>query len=331
MRISHQPGRSALALTLMGLLPASALSQITPDQANQIRNTLSERIEALTILGGDFGLAGGTFRSTGRFTSSQSTDSTLGVTKLGGAGDIGDIKPLGSLPIGWQLRVQGNIGFLDATNTVHSPLLEGDINEFKTSAIGFGGGARFWMNDQFSMAPTLMAMYGRTANSYTANSPFMQMNFDEATRVGLIGWSVDTLTLRAALNFQYIVKWKRTVITLSADPTYFHTDSLHSTSTQISVNGDSGYLSGTVDVDVPMGLDLFGHELRTGGYLRISELYGNLSSGLQMPRMNEIHGRVVLDFLNQLWKVQWLGIGVSYVWGSNINGVTGGIDATFRF
>ena len=50
-----------------------------------------------------------------------------------------------------------------------------------------------------------------------------------------------------------------------------------------------------------------------------------------MQHLNEIHGRIVLDFLNQLWKVQWLGLGASYIWGTNITGWTVGADVAFRF
>ena len=47
--------------------------------------------------------------------------------------------------------------------------------------------------------------------------------------------------------------------------------------------------------------------------------------------MNEIHGRLVLDFLNQLWKFQWIGVGASYVSGTNITGWSVGADIGFRF
>jgi len=40
---------------------------------------------------------------------------------------------------------------------------------------------------------------------------------------------------------------------------------------------------------------------------------------------------VVLDFLNQLWKGQWIGIGASYLWGPNITGWSAGLDVVFRF
>ena len=139
-----------------GLLPVGAQGQITPEQASQLRDAIGDRIEALTILGGDYGIAGATFRSTGKFEFGESADATITVTKLGGAGDIGDPQPLGNLPIGWQPRLQGNMGWLDGTQHLHSGLVEGDVTQIKTFGIEFGGGARFWVNDRLSFAPTLM-------------------------------------------------------------------------------------------------------------------------------------------------------------------------------
>jgi hypothetical protein len=57
------------------------------------------------------------------------------------------------------------------------------------------------------------------------------------------------------------------------------------------------------------------------------------SSGGLVPRERYVsdHARVVLDFLNQLWKVQWIGIGASYLWGPNITGWSAGLDVVFRF
>ena len=48
-------------------------------------------------------------------------------------------------------------------------------------------------------------------------------------------------------------------------------------------------------------------------------------------RGDELHGRLVMDFLNQFWKVQWIGVGASYLWGPNITGWAVGADVAFRF
>ena len=323
---------AAAALVLLALLPCAARCQITTHQANDIRTGIENRVEALTILGGDFGLSDGNFSSRARLRpGSASANVETHVTKAGGDGDIGDPRPLGDLNIGWQPRVQGNMGYIESTNLPRSGLRASDSSEYTTYAIEFGGGARFWLSDRFSLAPTLMGLYGRTSNNYTARSAFMRANRNLAAQLGLIDWSVDTWTLRPALNIQYVITLNRTIITLSSDPTYFHTEGFNSSNPNVRINGNSGSVANKIDVDVPLRIELAGHELRSGGYLSRTDLFGGLRSGLDVEHMNEIHGRLVLDFLNQFWKVQWIGVGASYIWGTNITGWTAGADVAFRF
>jgi hypothetical protein len=160
---------------------------------------------------------------------------------------------------------------------------------------------------------------------------FMKANQALATQLGLINWSVDTWTLRPAINIQYVVPLYRSIITLSSDPTYFYTEDFNSSNRNVQIDGSSGSVANKIDVDVPLGVELYGHELRSGGYLSRTDLFGDLRSGLGVHHMNEIHGRVVLDFLNQYWKFQWIGVGASYLWGPNITGWTVGADIAFRF
>ena len=316
---------AAVGSIVVGLLPISARCQITPGQALSIRNTIGDRVEALTILGGDFGLAGGSYKFSGQ------NDTDIDVSKFGGSGDVGDPQKLGKSDIGWQPRLQGSMGYVDAKSGVHSGPLSGGTDEFRIFAIQFGAGARFWLNDRLSLAPTLMGMYGHTSSEYTATGAFMQANLGRASRMGLLGLNEDTWTLRPAVNIQYLLTWDRTIITLSSDPTFFHTESFSSSNSNDVIDGNSGSLADKIDVDIPLGKRLYGHELHTGGFFSRTELFGDLKDGLDAQHLYEAHGRLVLDFLNQLWKVQWMGIGGSYVWGSNFTGWTVGADIAFRF
>jgi hypothetical protein len=317
--------------TLLAPLARPAYCQITPAQETRIREAISSRIEALTILGGDYGLAGGTFRTTGRFQDGASSDSELLVTKLGGGGEIGDPKPLGDSGVGWQPRLQGNIGYIKSTNTLHDPLLDGDINKFQTKGVEFGGGARFWFGKRFSVAPTIMALYGRSTNDYIAVSQFMVTNFAQAQQLGLVNYNVDTVTVRPALNLQYIFPWKRTIVTASSEAIYYYTDTVSSSNSQVNVNGSSGSWVNKIDFDVPLGLHLFSRELRSGGYFSRTDLFGGLRDGLQEQHIYEAHGRLVLDFLNKLPFVKWIGIGGSYNWGGTLSGWTAGADISLVF
>jgi hypothetical protein len=322
----------AVSMLAVTAVPSTAFGQITPEVANQIRAGIEDRIEALTILGGDFGLSSGTFRSH-QPPDPLNSDTAVksDVTKFGGSGDVGDPQPLGDLGIAWQPRLQGNMGYLDSKDEYGSGLLAGDTSKVTMEGIEFGGGARFWFGDSFSVAPTLMGLYGHTADDYEARSPFMRENLVSATQLGLVGWSLNTWTLRPALNVQYLIRFGRNTLTLSSDPTYFRTEGFGASNANVRVNGSSGSIDNKIDLDVPIGIHLFGHELHTGGYLSRTELFGDLKEGLGVAHMNEVHGRLVLDVLHQLWKVQWIGLGASYIDGTNISGWTVGVDVAFKF
>jgi Solitary outer membrane autotransporter beta-barrel domain len=310
-----------------GLMTLPVRAALTPAQINDFRNTIGNRIETETILGGDYGVGGGAYNS-----GSGGNNVDLNISKFGGWGDVGTPQQLGNLDIGWQPQVQGSMGYLTAKKTYKSSSeLHGDQNENKTFAIQFGGGARFWFDDHFSIAPTLMGMYGHSENSYTARSAFALANKTEAKQLGLIDWSVDTWTIRPSMELQYQYTWHRTIFTFSSDPTYFYTENFSSSSANVDVSGNSVTWENKIDVDVPLGMELFGHELRSGGYVSRMELYDGIRDGLHSEYLYEVHPRVVLDFLGELWKVQWIGIGASYYWGNDFTGWSVGADVAFRF
>jgi hypothetical protein len=255
----------------------------------------------------------------------------LVISKLGGGGEIGDPIPIGGSGVGWQPRLQGNMGYIKSLNALHAPQLDGDTNEIQTKGLAFGGGVRFWFGNRFSIAPTFMGLYSRTTDGYTANSAFMQANLALATQLGIVNYDLDTITYRPALNFQYIFPIGRTIVKASSEPIYYYTETLRSSNPNVNVQGYSGAWVNKVDFDWPIGLHLFDRELRSGGYVSRTEMYGGLKEGLQEGHLYEVHGRLVLDFLNHLWKVQWIGIGASYNWGGELRGWTAGADVAFKF
>ena len=322
---------AGLAL-LLAAMPAR--SQFT--DINSLQNTVGNRIEAATILGGDFGMTGASYN--------RGSGGNLALSKFGGWGDIGDPQQLGTLPIAWQPQLQGEMGYLVATKNYSAAdsvtyagtpyNLNGAFTRYHDFSIQFGGGPRLWFNDHFSIAPTIMGMYGHTENTFdlNANTTLTPAVISAARAAGLIDYNVDTWTIRPAADFQYVYTWRRTIFTFNSDPVYFHTESFSASNPNVNVNGNSETWMNKIDVDVPLGKDLWGHELRTGGYFSRTEFYGDIHNGLGLDHLYEIHGRVVLDYLNQLWKVQWIGLGASYLWGDNgFSGYSYGLDIAFQF
>jgi hypothetical protein len=317
----------ALGLAVPVLAPMESYAQSLSELQSQFNNVVGARVETLTIFGGDYGLSGG------KFTSFRNPDGKVDVniSKFGGYGEIGDPQPIGDTGIAWQPRLQGSMGTIESKKVYQRGDLTGDVTKYDTFAIQFGGGGRFWFNDHLSVAPTFMGMYGHTENKYAAYSTFGTDNYQEANRLGLINWSADTWTVRPAANLQYVYTWHRTIFTLSTEYTYYHTESFSSSPSTFKINGDSDSWKNKLDVDIPLAKQLWGHELRTGGYFSRTEFYDGLKSGTGTDHLYEIHPRLVLDFLGQLWKVQWIGIGGSYMWGGPITGYSIGVDVAFRF
>ena len=306
--------------------PGLVVAQLTPEQVANYRSIVGNQVEAITILGGDYGASGASFRQT---HSPEHTE--LDLSKFGGAGDLGDPKPLGLLGFGWQPVLQGELGFANAKTDFTSGALAGDISKNKTFAIEFGGGARFWFNDHLSLAPTIMGMYGHTENDYTANNPNSIALLPQAQEAGLVNWKADTWTIRPGANLEYVQTWRRTVFTLSSEFAYFHTESFHTSSSNLNINGGSEAWKNMLDVDIPLGKQLLGHELHTGGFFSRTDLYDDLKHGLNTSYIYEIHGRLVLDFLGQLGIVKWIGVGGSYLWGNGFSGWSVGADVQFKF
>jgi len=76
---------------------------------------------------------------------------------------------------------------------------------------------------------------------------------------------------------------------------------------------------------------MFGYEIHTGGFVSRTELFGGAALGLNTDYVYRANGRMVLDFLGKLWKVKWLGLGVSYFWGHDVEGWSAGLDMRFKF
>jgi hypothetical protein len=230
-------GAIAAAILLYGL-SGVARAQLSSAQAALFQNAIGPRVEALTILGGDFGLSDGEFHSTETLESGHTVPVDTNVSKFGGDGEVGSPRPLDALHIGWQPLVQGNMGYLESTTRLSELHSSAVTNEFRTFAVEFGGGVRLWTTDRLSFAPTLMVLYGRTDYDYSASSAFRQSSVPQLRQLGLIDWNISTWSLRPALDIQYVAHISRTLVTFSSDAVGFFTHGFDRSNIHLRVGGN---------------------------------------------------------------------------------------------
>jgi hypothetical protein len=310
------------ACLLLCVHPAAA--QVLPPVSPAQLELEGDRIESLTILGGDAGLSGGAYaiRGNGRVD--------LSVDKFGGAGDLGDPRPIGDGGMKWTPVINGNLGFTSAKRDAPG-VLTGNQVELKTWGVELGGGARFWFNDHFSMSPTISGIYGHTEQTFEARNDIGTFYLEALKQAGYVDYTLNTWTTIPALDAKYQWNLGRTNLYVLSTFKYFYTDDFHNTTAAINIGGSSETWTNTLDVDVPIGWTVFGHELHTGGHLDALGLFGNIRSGLDTTHLYTANARLVVDMASTFKFLEWVGLGASYYWSGNVTGWSAGIDVRLVF
>ena len=303
----------------------SGLAQVVPPQAvEQLQQVVGNRIEAVSILGGDYAAAGGVYTFRG------GTLADLSISKIGGGGEVASTKPLGLGSLEWAPVLQGNVGMVSARNQFKTGFLAGNDMNYDTLALAAGGGVAIYFTEHLSLSPTISGMYGRVENKFTPQNA--NGNLVETAGNGtLVNWTLDTWSIVPGLELDYEWRWGRTSFELSSSYTFFHTESFESSSPILGVKGNSTTWENKLEADVPLGLNLLGRELHTGGFFSRTEVFGDASHGLNTDYAYTVNGRLVLDFLGKLWKLKWVGLGASYFWGHDVQGWSAGLDMRFKF
>jgi hypothetical protein len=308
-------GAATSAFGESSVVPAVAVAQF--------QHVIGSRVEAATILGGDYGASGGIYTFRGGSLAE------LSIAKLGGSGVVAEPRPLGKSGLQWAPVLQGNIGHLTAENQFTTGYLKDNRTSYDVLALEAGGGARFFWGD-FSLTPTVSGIYGHTENKFFPQNAIGNQ-IKAAASGTFVDWQLDTWSVVPALELEYNWHWRRTSFAFSSGYNYFHTESFNSSSPVVSVAGNSQTWMNKLDVDVPLGWKMFKHELHTGGFFARSELNGDIADGLNEDHLYTVNGRFVLDLLGNKWKIRWLGLGCSYFWGDHFEGWSAGVDLRLQF
>ena len=313
-------------LTLFAFNPIAlpAQSVVPPEAIAQFQHVIGSRVEAVTILGGDYGAAGGIYTFRGGEVAN------LSVIKVGGGGIVAEPRPLGESGLSWAPVLQGNLGHISAQNEFATGYLQGNKSVYDVLAVQGGGGARLYFTDHFSLAPTVSGIYGHTENEFKPQNAVGDYVKSAASGT-YVDWDLDTWSVQPSLELNYDFQWRRIAFEFGSRYNFFHTESFNSSSSVVGVNGDSHTWENKLDADVPLGWKLYDRELHAGGFISRTELFGNAAEGLNEKHIYTVNGRFVMDLLGKVWKVRWFGIGCSYFWGDHFGGWSAGVDMRFKF
>ncbi|MGC3960172.1 MAG: hypothetical protein QM813_20280 [Verrucomicrobiota bacterium] len=300
----------------------SAQAQVPPEAVAQIQAVINARVETGTVLGGDQSAASGIYTFRGGSVAE------LGISKIGGGGEVMAPLPMGDFT--WAPILLGNLGNMNAENRFKSGYLEGNGMNFDTYGVQAGGGGRIYFTDAFSTAVTVSGIYGHTENTFVSRNAIGDA-VGAAASGTLVNWEAETWSVVPSAGLRYEWPWGRTIFAVQSKYTFYHTESFASTSPLVDVNGDSNAWENRVEVDLPLGLSLLGYELRTGGFISRTELSGGVADGLRSSHIQTANVRLVADLLEKVWAMKWVGLGATYYWGDNFGGWSAGVDLSFQF
>ena len=292
---------------------------------NQFKSNAGSRVETLSILGGEDGASGGLY-------SYENNKNELNVSKAGGRGTIGDPSRIGDTDMYWLPFLGGSIGYSEAQNRFNNtPILLNNTELYTSFAMGFEAGVRILLTKEISIGPMMGVIYSHANSKFTPGTELglkLKQNFAKQ----LVDWNMDTISAVPSIDIQYEKifdkDWR---LTLSSRYDWFKTWDVASSSKYLSLSGNSSYWENKVDLDIRLPLKVLGFPLHTGGFVSAGILGGDIRDTINTNAMYTFNGRLVVGDLTGLWKVNWLGIGVSYIKSETFHGLSYGIDARLLF
>ena len=309
--------------------PASALDPaVAKVYLDQFKKNVGSSVETLAIMGGEDGASGGLY-------SFDNDQSDMSITKAGGRGIIGnpDDFDFSDNSIHWLPLLGGSIGYSEIESKfTNTPALAGNHTTYISFAMGFEAGARIYLNKELSIGPMLGFIYSHAHSSFNAKTPVgiqLKQYFDRQ----LVDWDMDTMSLVPSLDVQYektfAEDWR---LTLSSRFDWFKTWDIAKSSEYLGLSGNSStYWENKADLDIRLPIKVFDHALHTGGFVSAGVIGGDYRDITRTDAMYTFNGRLVIGDITNLWKLNWIGLGASYIKSDTFNGLSWGIDARLVF
>jgi hypothetical protein len=319
--------QTTLAVTVAAFfcLPSLSAAADLAVYSDQFRKLATARSETLAIMGGDDGICGGTYRF-------YDDGTRISITKLGGMGTIGEPKRVGNSDMTWAPLLGGTIGYISGENSFNNnPVLIGNKEKFATFAVGLNSGLKLNLTKELSIGPSLGLIYAHSDSSFKPGTA-LGTHLKQLYGGQLFDWNIDTFSLVPSLDIQYEKPLNNDLkLALLSRFAWFNTWSIASSSDYLHGSGSSYDWENRVDLDLKLPLKLFGFPLHTGGYVALDVLGDDFRDTVGTNTMYTVGGRLVLGELTGLWKLNWLGLGVSYITAKSFYGYSVGLDARLKF
>jgi hypothetical protein len=296
---------------------------VPPEALQQLDRLVGSRVESFAVLGTQTGASGGLYKG-------EVNDTQGDVFKLSGRGDVTPKFPLGDSGVQWNVLVEGGFGRVLFDNRFQVLPLAGNRSEIETWSVALGTGIRFTVFDVLSVAPSIGGIYSHTENTFFPSTP-LGITVKQGLGGTLVDWNADTFTIVPGLELRYRQAFGPVQVTLTSVYKYFHTEPLSRSTTALSFESESHWWRNELDTEVKLPLRVFGRQLRAGGHIARSELSGGLETSLKTDHLYDAGGRLVVDLVGLLWKLEYLGIGASYFFSDNFSGWSYGAEVSFKF
>lgn len=315
------------AILVLVLTAGESRAQLPPAVLDQIDHVIGSRIETFAILDTQSGASGGTY-------ASKINDTDIAITRVTGRGDVGPKRPIGDSGILWSPMLEGGVGYATFDNHFTGGALQGNQSTVTSIAAFIGGGARFTVWDDWSLAPTFGVIYAHSDNDFDAQNDLGRQVVQLAGSRGasnILNWSADTITIVPGIEGRYRHLFGPVQVTVKSLFKYFDTHPVERSTTALSFESSSEWWLNELDVEWRMPLYLWTRQLRTGAYFSRSELSGGVEDAFGSDYMYQAGGRLVIDLQGLLWHVEYVGIGGGYFWNDKFSGWSIGAEISFAF
>ena len=337
--IYHQ---NLVLLFCLCLLPYAFGQSLAPEELDHLKADIRERLDDLNY-----------YHTVASFVNlnlyPDISSSNYDIDNIGGS-SISMIKfpftyDVGPKDLDWVPFLEGAFSYMKAYSSYDN--LENILGRFDTSGdqkslketeadmewTGYsaliGIGIKVPISEAWSFRPSIDIAWSRFENDTEFRGPGGS-GYQELLDGLATNWVLDTVTYVGSLRFDYEKKLEKTVFHFTGKHSYMYTDFRHDDDILNDYNVTNNIFTGQIDLKGPFGLSFKGNELSWDLFFAHYRFEGEVGSLVgAVDYYNENGFFIQTDFAKELLYTNGLKLGLSYVWGDDIEGYNFRLGFTF--